>query len=97
MVRKIYQWIFIIIYLVSLITIEFYLPEKNKKTINNNLVSELLTFYFLLELLSTPSLIYEIVRMRIKQDHTIRNYLFIGICMCVVYLFFNGHYLWITD
>ena len=97
MVRKIYQCGYMIVYLISIIVIEFYILEKSKNSIENDVIMDIVSSYFILELLSLPNILYELVRVVIRRDHSIRNYLYLLINIIVVYLFLKGEYLWIVD
>lgn len=97
MVRKIYQYGYVIIYMISILVIEFYIPDKNKHSINDSLILNIASCYFLLELLSILNIIYELVRMAVKRDHSIRNYLYLLVNIIVIYFFLKGKYLWIVD
>ncbi len=97
MVRKVYQYSYLIVYVISILMIEFYIPEKSKSSINNSFILNIVSYYFLLELLSIPNTIYELVRMAVKRDHSIRNYLYLSVSIIVIYFFLKGEYLWIVD
>jgi len=97
MIRKVYQWVYVIMYIISMVIFEFYIIEKSSISIHNNVIKDIVTNYYILELLSIPNVIYEFVRMAVKLDHSIRNYLYLIISISVVYYYFQGYYLGIID